>query len=167
MRKLLAILVLFGIFLAVYALLRPAAPPSTTASSAVAATQTGDLSASSVLRINPRTAHPAPSAASPVKSAPMVTPDIAQLRQRKAWAELHARVSSGPKTPEALYIQAEIYSRCAKRPPAAGPSSSQAEAREKFIATLKGDPSGEQRIAAYEKSKADPCEGLALGEFSK
>src|SRR5471030_2407626 len=113
-----------------------------------------DLPASSVLRINPRSTPAAP--LSPVKSAPVASADVAQLRQRKDWAQLHARLSSGPQTPEALYIQAEIYSRCAKRPPPAG-SSPQAEAQEKFIASLKGDPSGEQRIVAYEKTRADPC----------
>jgi hypothetical protein len=126
-----------------------------------------DLPASSVLRINPRSTPAA--LAIPAKSAPVASTDVAQLRQRKDWAQLHARLSSGPQTPEALYILAEIYSRCAKRPPlgnATAPSS-QAEAQEKFIASVKGDPHGEQRIAAYEKTKADPCEGLALGEFSK
>jgi hypothetical protein len=126
-----------------------------------------DLPASSVLRINPRSTPAVP--ASPMKSAPVASADVTQLRQRKDWAQLHARLSSGPQTPEALYIQAEIYSRCAKRPlPANAPGSSpQAEAQEKFIASLKGDPNGEQRIAAYEKTRADPCVGLALGEFSK
>ncbi len=170
MRKLLGLVVVFAIFVATYAMLKPEAAPTVTATPGAAKPDDKDLPASSVLRINPKGAHAAPTAGTPVKSSPIVSADITQLRQRKAWGELHSRVSSGPQTPEALYIQAEIYSRCAKRPPPAdsvNPAASQAEARERFIARLKGDKNAEQRIAAYEKTKLDPCEGVAMGEFSK
>ncbi len=168
MRKFLwLVIVVAGIVLATVLMSRPEAPSAAAPPTKAAVAAEGrDLPASSVLRINPRRA-PAMPATSPVKAAPIVTPDLAQLRSRKGWADLHARVSSGPQTPEALYIQAEIYSRCAKRPPAANAPASQGGEHEKFIAILKGDPNGQQRVAAYEKTKMDPCEGLALGEFSK
>lgn len=165
MRKLLSIVAAFAIFAAIYLMLKPAAPSADAGAPKSAAADARELPASSVLRINPRSMT-APAAPSPAKAAPVATPDIAQLRSRKGWADLQARVASGPQTPEALYIQAEIYSRCAKRPPAPNAPPAQAEARDKFIAGLKGDKNSEQRIAAYEKTKVDPCEGLALGEFS-
>jgi hypothetical protein len=170
MRKFLwIVIVVAGIVLAAVLLVKfDAAPSAAGAAKESAAAESGDLPASSVLRINPRRTPAAP-ATSPAKAAPVVTPDIALLRQRKGWAELYARASGGPQTAEALYIQAEIYLRCARRPPTANAPAPlpQADAREKFIASLQGDPNGEQRIAAYEKTKVDPCEGLALGEFSK
>ena len=149
-------------------ILKPAAEEkgAARASDAKAGNAARDLPASSVLRINPRSS-PTATLTSPVTAAPVVTPNIAQLRSRKGWADLYGRVSSGAQTPEALYIQAEIYSRCAKRQPSAAASSNPAEARDKFIASVKGDPSGEQRIAAYDKANADPCEGLTLGDRSK
>jgi hypothetical protein len=164
---LLVVVVVAAVVLGVVVFVPAQRAPAATAPSRGSAAAQPDLPASSVLRINPRST-PA-GAASPLKSAPVASADVAQLRQRKDWAQLQARVSSGPQTPEALYILAEIYSRCAKRSPSANTTgaSSQAEAQEKFIASLKGDPHGEQRMIAYEKTKADPCEGLALGEFSK
>jgi hypothetical protein len=168
MRKFLWLaIVVAGIVLATVLMARPDVAPAA-ASKRAAAGESGDLPASSVLRINPRSSPGAP-APGPARTVPVVAADIAQLRSRKGWAELYARVSAGPQTPEALYIQAEIYSRCAKRPPAGNAPAPvpQADAREKFIASLKGDPNGEQRIAAYEKTKTDACEGLALGDFSK
>ncbi len=165
MRKLLAILLAFAVFLGVYAMLKPVDPVRPAEPSQVSAAPATDLPAASVLRINPRSAQAAPPARGAAKSTPIVSADLAQLRQRKGWAELYRRLASGPQTPEVLYIEAEIYSRCATRSQAA--QAPQAAAREKFIANLKADPNGEQRLAAYEKTKLDPCESLAVGEFSK
>lgn len=126
-----------------------------------------DLPASSVLRIDPRAAH-APAVTAPARAAPAVHPVIAQLRSRTGWAPLYQRLASGPPTAESLYAQAEIYSRCAQRPPdPARPKQTAAQARESYIATIRGQPNFDQRLAAYDKTSADPCEGLSLGEFSK
>ncbi len=116
-----------------------------------------DLPASSVLRIDPRAGH-TPAVTAPAKAAPAVHPVIAQLRSRTGWAPLYQRLVAGPPTPESLYAQAEIYNRCAQRPPD--------PARPK-LATIRGQPNFEQRLAAYDKTSTDPCEGLSLGEFSK
>ncbi len=167
MRLFLLVLVVVGAVVLGVVMFAPVERPPGGAGAQVKVMAQGDLPASSVLRINPRSTPAAP--AIQAKAAAIVSADIAQLRSRKGWGELHARVSSGPQTSEALYMQAEIYSRCAKRTPVANAPATQplAETRDKFIASLSGDPNGEQRIAAYEKTKADPCEGLALGEFSK
>src|SRR5258706_8208703 len=133
MRKLFSIVAAFAIFAAIYLILKPAAPPAAaSAPKSAAAVEARDLPAASVLRINPRST-PAIASVSPAKAAPLLTPDIQQFRSRKGWADLQARVASGPQTPEALYIQAEIYSRCAKRPPSPNAAPSQADAREKYI----------------------------------
>ncbi len=126
-----------------------------------------DLPASSVLRIDPRVAH-APPATAAVKATPAPDPVIAQLRSRTGWAPLYQRLVAGPPTPESLYAQAEIYNRCARRPPnPARPKQTDAEGRESYVASIRGQPNFEQRLAAYDKVNANPCEGLSLGEFSK
>ena len=131
-----------------------------------------DLPASSVLRIDPRAAH-APIAPAVTKAAPAVHPVIAQLRSRTGWASLYQRLVSGPSTPESLYARAEIYNRCAQRPPDPArpnperPKQTVAEARASYIATIRGQPNFDQRLAAYDKFSVNPCEGLSLGEFSK
>jgi hypothetical protein len=130
-----------------------------------AAAKSGQLPASSVLKINPRAATIAPRSESKIAVA-SVPPEIAQLRSWTGWAPLRDRVATAP-TAAALYVQAEIYNRCAKRPstrPGAAPNP--AKARERFVASIEGQPDFAQRLAACEKVNVDPCDGVPAEEFS-
>jgi hypothetical protein len=124
------------------------------------------LPASSVLKINPRQASPVASPTSIAKTPlASIPPEVAQLRTRTGWAALKDRLASAPLTGASLYVQAEIYSRCAKRARAGGPPS-RASARERFIASIEGQPDAAQRIAAWEKGNVDSCEGIPTEEYS-
>ena len=131
---------------------------------ATSAAQT-QLPASSVLKINPRALAVAPSP--PPAPAANVPPEITQLRSRTGWAPLRERIASGGNaTPTALYVQAEIYNRCAKRQPRPGAAQDRARARERFVASMDGQPDLAQRLAAWDKANVDPCEGVTPEEYS-
>jgi hypothetical protein len=171
MRKAVTLVLLLAVaVLGALYLLQPADAPAPAQGNprAAASSEVGarDLSAASVLRIDPSKAQPRPPAPS---HAAVVSADLAQLRRRDDWAGLYQRVTSGPRTAESRYIEAEIYSACATHPPVAGQPGgpSRAQRRENFIAELQGDPHFEARLAAWDKREADPCVGVTAGTFSK
>lgn len=127
-------------------------PPSTEA-----------LPANVVLRIKPQAAASRPS--SRISAYPRSVA-LEQLASGRDLAGLYRQMRSGPRTAESLYVQAEIYSRCARRVPTA---SLAAERREKFLATLMpADPTAQEKLAAFDRLNTDPCKGLEeLGEFSQ
>jgi hypothetical protein len=132
------------------------------------AAKSRQLPASSVLRINPGTT-PSP----PVESRPApanVPPEVVQLRARTGWAPLRERLATASASPAALYAQAEIYNRCAKRAvtrPGAITPQNRAQARERFIAAMDGQPDLAQRLAAWDKGNVDLCEGIPAEDFSE
>jgi hypothetical protein len=73
--------------------------------------------------------------------------------------------SAGSATPAALYVQAEIYNRCAKRQRPGAPQD-RAQLRERFVAAMDGQPDLAQRLAAWDKANIDPCEGIPPEEYS-
>lgn len=132
--------------------------------SVATATAQSQLPASSVLKINPRAVAASPPT-SPVPAA-NVPPEITQLRFRTGWAPLRDRLASaGNATPAALYAQAEIYNRCAKRARPVVPQD-RTQARERFVASMEGQPDLAQRLAAWDKANVDPCEGMTPEEYS-
>lgn len=142
-----------------------------------------ELPARAVLQIRPQAAAAASSTSGPVAPQQVSrSPDMQQLLQGHDFAALYQRARNGPQTGEALYIQAEIFNRCAKRtlPAASGgnppsmttPTSPQLTAdarRERFMAMLvPGDPLASEKLAAFDKINFDACKGLeSLGEFSR
>jgi hypothetical protein len=128
------------------------------------ATKGHSLPASSVLNINPRAATTLPMQPRPAPAN--VPPEIAQLRSRTGWAPLRERAASMPASPAALYVQAEIYNRCAKRT-RPGAAQSRTQSRERFLATIEGQPDQAQRLAAWEKGNFDSCEGIPAEDFSE
>jgi hypothetical protein len=140
----------------------PANAPAKTAAGASTA-----LPVDSVLRVRPaQTASPGNAPTTPVKARP-VSPLIAQYRAKRNFAALHAAVQ-GASTPEALYLRAEIYRTCA-RPEgktAGDLARERAGDRDRFAAGLaQGVAGASQRLDAYDRLHADPCQGLDLGSF--
>lgn len=122
------------------------------------------LPAQAVLRISPgRNATPR----TPTPSfVPPLSADLAQLRDRRDWPGLYHRVKSGPQTPEAIYIQAELIRSCTRAAPASAQmpqaTPSAEERRQKFAAGIpENDPFRTQRLAAYDKVSADACGELS------
>lgn len=119
------------------------------------------LTSSAVLRIDPK----ASSGIQPRTDIPQkpLSADAQQFRERRDLPSLYTRVKAGPQTPEALYLQAEILDRCAKRPPSPNaPPGTREERREKFLANLTGTPDQKAvRTAAYDQLTRDTCGELA------
>lgn len=129
---------------------------------AQADTAGASLPASSVLKISPRAAA---SATAPSAASANVPPEVVQLRARTGWAPLRERVASpAAATPAALYVQAEIYNRCAKRVRPGPPNRT--AARERFIASIEGQPDFARRLAAWDKGNVDSCDGVPPEEYS-
>lgn len=126
------------------------------------------LPASVVLRIKPQAAaalRPSPRSAAKHPLNPR-SEALEQLASGRDLAGLYQRMRTSPRTGESLYIQAEIYSRCARGMRA--PTSAE-QRREKFVATLlPADPVAQEKLAAFDRLNTDPCKGLeALGDFSQ
>lgn len=135
------------------------ATPSAEAKSAPLAEK--KLSSSAVLRIDPK-ASSGIQARTDIPQKPLST-DVQQFRERRDLPALYARLKAGAQTPEALYLQAEILDRCAKRPPSPNtPPGTREERREKFLAGLSGTPEQKAlRTAAYDQLTRDTCGELA------
>jgi hypothetical protein len=144
--------------------------PATQSASATAPAANGEkLSASSVLKIDPKVRSALPAAA----IAPKVTasPDMLQYRDKKDWPQLYQRLKSGPQTPESQFLQAELLERCAERPPPTDgkPAPDTREVRrEKFVQTLAGTEAQKKaRLAAYDALNADACGELRAIDYVK
>jgi hypothetical protein len=126
------------------------------------------LSASSVLKIDPKVRSVPTAAVVAPKVVP--SPDTLQFRERKDWPQLYQRLKNGPQTAEALHLQAELLDRCAKRPPAAdgkAPDSREVR-REKFVQTLAGNEAQKAaRLKAYDALNVDACGELRGIEYAK
>jgi hypothetical protein len=131
---------------------------------------TGDkLSASSVLKIDPKVRSTPPAAA--IAPKVIASPDMLQYRDKKDWPQLYQRLKSGSQTPEAQFLQAELLDRCAKRPPPTDgkPAPDTREMRrEKFVQTLAGtDAQKKARLAAYDALNTDACGELRAIDYVK
>jgi hypothetical protein len=138
-----------------------------TASQATSAPRT--LPPDSVLQVRPQTqAASSPSLAVTTISRRKVSDDLAQYRSGKNLAELYNRLQSKPDTAEVLYLKAAIYARCSIRGKSGTKPTAEERAakREQFVASLApGSKDQAQRIDAYDRMMADPCEGLDLGVY--
>lgn len=126
------------------------------------------LPASVVLRIKPQASAASRSSSGIAAKQPLYprSEALEQLASGRDLAGLYQRMRAGPRTAESLYVQAEIYSRCARRMRA---PTSAAQRREKFVATLlPADPTAQEKLAAFDRLNTNPCKGLEeLGEFSQ
>ncbi len=143
-----------------YFFLKPSDTPKSDAARAVAQSgASGKVPASAVLNIDPTLA----SQRSAVTVAPkaVVSADMKLFRERTDLPALYQRIKAGPQSGEAMYLQAEILERCAKRPPAPeskGPPSRRNMKREEFFQTLAGSESQKAaQVAAFDALKADKC----------
>ncbi len=135
---------------------------------ATLATNPAKLGASSVLNIDPKMS----SAPLALRTAPKTTlsAEMQLFREKKDWPLVYQRAKNGPQTGEALYLQAELLERCAKRPPDDPKKieDTREVKREKFIETLSGkDEQKAARIAAYDALNVDACGELKSIEYSK
>lgn len=126
------------------------------------------LPASVVLRIKPQASAESRSSSGTAAEHPRYprSEALEQLASGRDLAGLYQRMRAGPRTGESLYIQAEIYSLCARRTRA---PTSAAQRREKFLATLlPADPKAQEKLAAFDRLNTDRCKGLEeLGDFSQ
>jgi hypothetical protein len=132
------------------------------ASAPVSKDETRELPVASVLRVRPSAS---PTMAAPTTPATRVStesPRMRQFRDGVDYASLY-RSLDGDTSPEALYLQAEIYAKCANH----GDESEQARAeeRQRFVAALARDANAAKRIDAFDRMHRDPCQGLDLGGF--
>jgi hypothetical protein len=127
------------------------------------------LPPNSVLQVRPQVQAASSTApAATTISRRKVSDDLAQYRSRKNLAELYNRLQSKPDTAESLYLKAAIYARCSIRDRSGTKPTADERAakREQFIASLaQGTKDQAQRIDAYDRMMADPCEGLDLGVY--
>jgi hypothetical protein len=93
--------------------------------------------------------------------------NLAQFRERRDFASLYQRIKDD-SSPEALYLRAELYARCASREDKPDKSAQAAERKKNFMASiLPTDSNAQRRIDSYEKLSADPCAGLVMGKFNE
>jgi len=128
------------------------------------------LPAVSVLSVRPGLAGPASSPASlvPAFSPPVASANLSQFRARKDYASLYQRLQ-GDLSPEALYLKAEIYERCARHDGKSALDLAQESAarRAKFISGIpQSKADAPKRIEAFDRLYSDPCSGMDLGAFS-
>ncbi len=137
-------------------------------SAATSAGGAAKLGASSVLNIDPKI--------SSAPRMPLIAPkttlstEMQLLRDKKDWPLVYQRAKNGPQTGEALYLQAELLEKCAKRPPddPKKVEDTREIKREKFIQTLSGrEDQKSARIAAYDALNVDACGELKSIEYSK
>ena len=135
------------------------------ASVAVATTKLG---ATSVLNIDPSVS--STPRAQPNVPKPRLSAEMQLFRDKKDWPLIYQRAKNGPQTGEALYLQAELLEKCAKRPlnDAKKVESTREIKREKFIQTLSGKEQQKiARTAAYDALNIDVCGELKSIEYSK
>jgi hypothetical protein len=89
---------------------------------------------------------------------------MAIFRSGRDYATLWRSLRGSAVSAEGLYLQAEIYARCAAR---AEPEPHERETElARFTASLAGRvTNASQRLGAYEKLNVEPCAGLDLGAF--
>lgn len=95
------------------------------------------------------------------------SPALTQFRNRADYASLYRSIEA-KRTPEALYLGAEIYALCAKRTRKSEQqvADERAAERAKFAAALSTGAGGPvQRLDAFDRLKHDPCNGLDVGKF--
>jgi hypothetical protein len=108
-------------------------------------------------------------AATAARFAHAVSTNISQFRARRDYAGLSARIAAD-SSPEALYLKAAIYARCARRDGRSMDERAEdtAARRATFIAGLaEGNADTPVRIDAYDRLAIDPCAGLDLGAFDQ
>ena len=128
------------------------------------------LNAASVLKIDLARPTSAPAARTP-RNPP--SPFMQAYTEHKDWPGLYKQLKALPATPETQFLQAQLLSACAKRPPAATPpgapprpAETREERRAKFVASLPPkDPQLEKRKAAYDAANADYCGELAQIDY--
>jgi hypothetical protein len=115
-----------------------------------------------VLAIRPGNPRPAAGVAA-TSAAPKLSPlrqELASGKGRKAMYDRLSQASS--RTPEEAFVLAELLNGCArreKRPPRT--EQARAEDRRKALASISDkDPARDKRIAAYETTQVDRCEGF-------
>ncbi len=147
------------------------APRPITAGSASEAADSAPLPVKSVLRVRPSTgSSPAPASRLAARSQRAVSPELALFRARHDYAGLYRTLKSNPPTAESLYLVAEIYAACARSEgeSVAVLARERSAKRERLIAGLtQGIAAAAQRIDAYDRLNADPCQDLDLGAFGQ
>jgi hypothetical protein len=96
--------------------------------------------------------------------AVVVSSSLRDYVQARDWKGLYDRLQGTARSPEDNWILATILGRCAANsdhPPPQRIAQSRAVLRERYASSISmKDPSREKRIAAFERSMADPCVGL-------
>jgi hypothetical protein len=152
---------------------KPLPAQSSSAIASAATASAGALPPSSVLKIDPSLG-----AKTNVNSAvvtaqsrrgqlpPVISPLLSDYLARKDLPALMAKVSQLPNDGEALFIRAQLLSRCAKRTDISEPpGKSLEERRAAFVAGLSPThPETAQRIAAYDAANTDSCGPLRVIE---
>ena len=130
---------------------------------------TTKLGAASVLNIDPKVRSIVPVATIMPKLAS--SSEMQLFRDKKDWPGIYQRAKNGSQTGEALYLQAELLEKCAKRPPSTDPkkpTESREVKREKFLLGLAGSQEQKAaRTAAYDALTADICGELRQIDYAK